>query len=406
MRDVFASLARSRSRFLAIPTVIALLLTITAAGTSSPVSAASANGTIQAGLMTVEFSAALNARMAADVLVSAGASVVNLQHSVEVRGRTWSGGVHVLGERTPAGIATAFISNLHATIADQLSSSASTAAQRGADAALAEMRASLQASSARVRQDIVVRAVVIADAAARAKLEADSRVSAIRPVAKSKDGPRSAGRPMGLAAPLSSDVSRENWVPDNVYVTFQPSSLGGRYVSQDIIWNAGRTLNFANRHGYEAKLFLYNYTYTTYLTTGTWYPSGIPQVSAWNSNFPGNYYLDTRAGDPKDCDFCEYKEVAYTIGVNGNDGWRIAAGTWYNTYIRTGNGSSSTGQAKMTPSYTSCSGTTCDTWEMFQHDLCPANYQYGPFWNTPAPVWSWYWNRFNGGGNGAQPGCY
>ena len=78
-----------------------------------------------------------------------------------------------------------------------------------------------------------------------------------------------------MAAPLAV-ASRENWVPDDDYVSTQPSSSGGRYVQQDFYYAAGRTINMGGSGGgLEMKYHQNKYDGGAYCPYGFW-PVAVP----------------------------------------------------------------------------------------------------------------------------------
>ena len=181
-------------------------------------------------------------------------------------------------------------------------------------------------------------------------------------------------------------ASRENWVPDDDYVSTQPSSSGGRYVLQDFYYAAGRTINMGGSGGgLEMKYHQNKYDGGAYFDTSE-YGNRIPIVLAWSSTIPCPY-LDSRAPNP-------LEEPSWTLGSNGDNGcWNAwSAGSWYDNYVRVSNGLEGTDDSKVIVSHEQCGPLgTCDTWNMTMDDNCP----YG-FWPVAVPTWQWHWNRFTG----------
>lgn len=192
------------------------------------------------------------------------------------------------------------------------------------------------------------------------------------------------------AALAASHIPRANWVPDDVYVSVQPSAVGGRYVSQDFIWNAGRTLLFGEWEGFEPDFYL-SANNGTYLGRDEWPITRIPQVLSWSTTLPatdrrGNpKYIATRQGDDT--------SLVWSLNVGTPGAEYITTGTWYNSYMRLNVGDADTDNGYIQPQLKRClawPGEPCDTFSEYAHDTCYAEY------SIAVPAWQWHWNRFTG----------
>ncbi|MEK6225488.1 MAG: hypothetical protein AABM40_04250 [Chloroflexota bacterium] len=348
----------------------------------------------------VIFDQPLGLQEAAEMVLRNGLHIIQLVHEIrdegpQGEGPHWSGGFFPVDQSSPHAVATQYRASQRATQADLLAQATVLTAAIGDSPARIAYRASLASLVTGLDGRVVVRAEVRGSSQQLAALRGDPRVRSVRQVGASQS--RSAvavRRPPGLAAPLMAPP-KENWVPDDNYVSVQPSNIGGgRYVSQDFIYNSGRTVDMTDGGGLEMKYHQNNYDGTTYFSRSE---DGVrvPIVQTWSSNIPCSY-LDTRAGNP-------LEEPSWHLGSNGDSGcWNAwSAGVWYDNYIRAYPGDADFDTSKAFPTHEQCNHLLgdCDTWAMFQDDYCPQG-----FWNTAVPIVSWHWNRFTGG-DGGQPAC-
>jgi len=362
------------------------------------------------GSWKLTFASPVTPDVAAAVVQSAHIQLAMLAFEQQANSMTWAGEVNVADAKGPSEIAQTFTSLRLSTIANQLVQISDVMAERGAEPQLVRVKTSLEETAAELRGGAhVTGATLLADESAVRGLATDSRVRevrSLRPITAppagrvTRDGPSK----LGLASPLRT--VRNDWVPDDVYLTIAPNG-SDRYAQQLIGWASGRALNWCYRCGYEAIMFEYNYDNIHYLNADFWPGSEIPIVVTWSSNLPGPY-LHTRWNDKSPCQGCYKSEVGFSIGTNGWNWGQIYPGNMYNTYIQVHPGNASTGKAKQAPTLTSCVGSNCDTWEMYHQDQC--SYDYGntsTFWPVRnLPVSYWHWNRYNGSDNGLQPGCF
>ncbi|MDP3057162.1 MAG: fibronectin type III domain-containing protein [bacterium] len=169
---------------------------------------------------------------------------------------------------------------------------------------------------------------------------------------------------------------------------FYPSSYGGRYTQQNMIWN---TINFASDQTYEHKIILYNYDRKTYLDgNSTSYPGCYPTTTYAATSWPAasKPYIDTRFMEPTKGIGCEIDELSYTIGAAQADA--LQANTNYYTYIRTADGNDASDKFKLQGQVGYRSPSFCyTTW-------CSAKYKIYtliPAWSTAVPgTQSWTYN--------------
>lgn len=335
-------------------------------------------------LATIRFAQHLTIEDAVAFARSKG-QLVELLHAYDAGTVAWTGGYFVSATASPREIADAYRREHLATTQDLAAHYASAGTELAKRGDIIQLLASLTlAQHVFEATPSIFGALVRVDNSGLASLRSDGRVAMVtlRDAAPSK--------PAGgaLAARMQSHIARDNWVPSAIYVTVQPSSLGGRYVSHDITWYSGRTLGFGQYDGMEAD-FLLSGNNGTYLTRAeSCCGTRIPQVTSWSTTFPSNWrgdppYLDTRVGDSPD-------EWAYTIGTPG--GQQLGTGVWYNTYIRAANGDADTDYGRISPQLSTCGfpNPPCDTWSMAADDTCYST------WGIAIPVVNWFWDRYAG----------
>ena len=372
-------ITRAASVAVAVTALVAV-----AVGLPQAAPAAAAAGDINA---TVFFSEPLDVSRVRAILQGRRATIIDLQFSYTSNGREWSGGVTTGDLGTADQVAARFATEMRAMAADQENQLVGLEAVAAVKAGIASLRASAAAGPDLAARNITA-ARIEANASVLASLLADTRIRTIRP---DRERRTQASAKVGtFAAPNFTHIPRDNWVPDDVYVSLQPSAQGGRYVSQDFIWNAGRSLWFGDRDGYEPDFYLSN-NLGTYLARDEWPISRIPIVLSWSTTLPasdryGNpKYIATRQGDDTS------KVWSFNVGTPGAE--YISSGTWYNSYMRLNNGDASTDNGYIQPQLKRClafPGEPCDTFSEYVHDTCYAEY------SIAVPAWQWHWNRFSG----------
>lgn len=345
-------------------------------------------GSISSGaieVIDVTFAAKLSPESAVAVLAPHGLQGGQLRHAYEAGGQTWTGFFPFKGSDAPK-IAREY-REAHAAMTADVLDSLNKAGQPRSASITASARAALEAGSGALRTPVVIGALGILAAGSVDRVRADSRVSGAVVRTPTPRVKRAQKVPGALMVPLSGHSTYDQWVPDDHYITVQPSSMSGqRYISNDFVWGSGRSLYFGGDYGFEAD-FLLSRNEGTYLTRDVVWID-IPDVYA-STNLPwdslGNPpYLDTRYGD------YITQEISYTMGTPGGN--QILTGVWYNTYIRGRNGDADNDWGRHYPDQTVFRGgpEPRDTWSMYPHAACYSS------WSIPIPVVSWHWNRYSG----------
>lgn len=359
--------------------VLALVLAI-----PTPLVGASTSGAVET--VDVTFAVRQSPEAAIAVLAKYGLKGGQLRHSYEAGGQTWTGFFPFAGSDAQQ-IAREYRA-AHAAMTADLLGSLNDPAQSRPASVTASARAALEAGADALQRPVVIGALGILAVGSVDRVRADSRVSGATVRTQAPPVRRAQKVPGALMAPLSGHSTYSQWVPDDHYITVQPSSMSGqRYISNDFIWGSGRSLYFGTNYGFEADFFL-SRNDGTYLTRDVVYIE-IPNVYA-STNLPwdslGNPpYLDTRYGDYTS------QEISYTMGTPGGN--QILTGTWYNTYIRGANGDAGSDWGRHYPDQTVFGGgpgEPRDTWSMYPHAACYSS------WSIPVPVVSWHWNRYSG----------
>ena len=175
-------------------------------------------------------------------------------------------------------------------------------------------------------------------------------------------------------------------VPKSGASYFYPSSGGGRYTQQNMLWNA---INFTSDQTYEHKVYLYNYDRKTYLDgASTSYPGCYPTTTYAATNWPAasKPYLDTRLS--ANLVSCEIDELSYTIGAAQADA--LQTNTNYYTYIRTANGNDTSDKFKLQGQVGYRNPSFCyTTWCSVKYKI----YSIIPSWSNIIPgTQSWTYN--------------
>lgn len=174
------------------------------------------------------------------------------------------------------------------------------------------------------------------------------------------------------SAVMATSTSLAYLAPNSGTSYFYPSSSGGRYVQQNMKWNA---IYFSWDQTYEHDVFLYNYDNQTYLNPGSssyhgCYPVTLYAATSWPS--AAKPYIDTRLSD--NLVSCEKNELAFTIGAAQASA--LQANVNYYTYMRTTAGNASSDNFKLQAQIghrnpTNCYTTWC-SWGDESINLVPA----------------------------------
>ena len=202
------------------------------------------------------------------------------------------------------------------------------------------------------------------------KVNIESDQPVFIPTGSAKTSPFIAGGTS--TAVMAASTSLAYLAPNSGTSYFYPSSSGGRYVQQNMKWNA---IYFSWDQTYEHDVFLYNYDNQTYLNSSSsafpgCYPVTLYAATSWPS--AAKPYIDTRLSE--NLVSCEKDELAFTIGVAQASA--LQANVDYYTYMRTTSGNASSDKFKLQGQIghrnpTNCYTTWC-SWGNESINLVPA----------------------------------